>query len=322
MEEACDDCNSGRPVRCRPGVSCGVVGAVIAIIVFALSWDTVEPTEFGIVKNDFTGSVELDPDKVHVGGRYLIGIMHSFIKFPRHLVNLEFSVDGDQPPIPARTGPDPDDKESGGQPIGLSVSFQFRLERSGIPAIFRNYSSTGYVAFFLRVAKQSITNKAQSFTPREFWTRRREIEREMTSAVNSSLVAGGAVIAHLQLLRVDFNDTYENTITQIQLQEQLVVTKTYQYEVARVAKEVDVLRAETDASINKINAEAERAAAVAINQAEADALRLEQNTKASYFAQLKKGLGWSAEDFLKYMKIKSLAAQPSDSMVVGVSAMG
>lgn len=154
-------------------------------------------------------------------------------------------------------------------------------------------------AFFLRVAKQSITNKAQSFTPREFWTRRREIERQMTAAVNSSLVAGGAVTSHLQLLRVDFNDTYENTITQIQLQEQLVVTKTYQYEVARVAKEVDVLRAETDASIAAINAKADRAAAVIINQAEADTLRLEQSTKASYFAQLKRALGWSAAEFIK-----------------------
>ena len=40
------------------------------------------------------------------------------------------------------------------------------------------------------------------------------------------------------------------------------------------------------------------------------------------YSKLKTALSWSNEDFLKYVKIKSLSAQPSDTMVVGVSAMG
>ena len=48
--------------------------------------------------------------------------------FPRNLRSLDFSADGGRrPPIPARTGPDPDDKESGGQPVTLSVSFQYQV---------------------------------------------------------------------------------------------------------------------------------------------------------------------------------------------------
>ena len=45
------------------------------------------------------------------------------------------------------------------------------------------------------------------------------------------------------------------------------VTKTYQLEVTRVSKEVDILSAEAEAAIARINAQAQREASVTINQA-------------------------------------------------------
>ena len=49
---------------------------------------------------------------------------------------------------------------------------------------------------------------------------------------------------------------YETTITNIQLQEQLKVTKNYQKDVTRVLKEVDVLQSQTNAEIVEIDAQA------------------------------------------------------------------
>lgn len=71
-----------------------------------------------------------------------------------------------------------------------------------------------------------------------------------------------------------------------------------------------------------ISATAEREASVIVNKAAADALQLEQQTKATWYAKLKTHLSWTNAEFLQYVKIKSLSSQPSDSMVVGVSAMG
>ena len=45
------------------------------------------------------------------------------------------------------------------------------------------------------------------------------------------------------------------------------MTKTYQLEVTRVSKEVDILSAEAEAAIARINAQAQREASVTINQA-------------------------------------------------------
>ena len=134
---------------------------------------------------------------------------------------------------------------------------------------------------------------------------------------------GYAVVHNLQLLKVDFKQNYEETITNIQLQEQLKVTKNYALDVTRVVgaalrarkrsplstrlptpdtrllllpallpapplcacaqlKEVDILQSKTEADIALISATAKRDATVLVNQAEADALRLEQSTKSKW----------------------------------------
>ena len=49
---------------------------------------------------------------------------------------------------------------------------------------------------------------------------------------------------------------------------------------------------------------------------------LEQATKAHWYAQLKQHMGWNNTHVLQYVKMKSLNAQPADSMVVGVSPVG
>lgn len=261
----------------------------------------------------------------HASGRHFIWLRHAFIKFPRRLVNLEFSDFGSEangPPISARTGPDLDDKESGGQPIALSVSFQYRIEQRDVPRIYQTFGEQ-HESSYLRFAKQAITNEAQKFTPKAFWLQRAEVERLMLRAVNDTLSEQGyAQVGDLQLLRVDFNSNYEDTITNIQLQEQLKVTKSYQLNVTRVLKEVDILSSQTDAAIAKINAQAAREASIIVNSAAAQAIKLEQTTKAFWYAQLKETLGWTNDDFIKYIKIKSLGAQQSDHMVIGVDALG
>jgi len=318
----CDDCDCSALNRGGRGLCCGLGVFLTSIILFALSWDTVAPTEYGLVQNGFTGYVELDPDWVHTSGRYFIWLRHSFLVFPRNLVNLEFSSNGgDRMPIPARTGPDPDDKESGGQPIDLSVSFQYQISQREVPRIYQTFG-TAWESSYMRFAQQAITNKAQDFTPRMFWTRRHFIEMELQKAVNRTLsVSGYASVVNLQLLKVEFNGNYEDTITNIQLQEQLKVTKGYQLEVTRVMKEVDILESETNAKIAEINAQAKREADVIVNQADAEALRLEQSTKAFWYQRLKDTLAWSTDDFLKYIKIKSINKQESDHVVVGVQGL-
>eukprot|EP00965_Chrysotila_dentata_P225120 6194566-Pleurochrysis_carterae.AAC.2 len=59
MQDGCDDCDFSGFARAR-GLFVGTIVAVISIILFALSWDTVEPTEFGLVQVTRCRSVDED----------------------------------------------------------------------------------------------------------------------------------------------------------------------------------------------------------------------------------------------------------------------
>ena len=49
-----------------------------------MSWDTLEPTEYGLVQNGFTGYVDVSPEAVYTGGRYFVWLVSrncSFLAF-------------------------------------------------------------------------------------------------------------------------------------------------------------------------------------------------------------------------------------------------
>ena len=215
MEEGCEE------VGRRPGCACGAVVALISILLFALSWDTLEPTEFGLIQNGFTGSVDMRAERTFEGGRYFVWLNHHFLVFPRSLVNLEYSgrshcppssyysgmQDYDcanQGPISARTGRDDHDAESGGQPIELSVAFQYKFARRDVTRVYEKFAMM-WEPSFLRFAQQAITNVAQRFTPSQFWLARHEVELAMLHEVNQTIYQEGhATVEGLQLLVVEF----------------------------------------------------------------------------------------------------------------------
>lgn len=311
--------NSG----CVACVGCvGFVLFFVSILLFALSWDTLHPTEYGLVRNGITGAVNLND--VYQGGRYFLFLRHEFIRFPNKLMTLSYgdAETDDYGVILARTGPGEEDDESGGQPITLALSFQYRIAKENVSAVYQSFEKN-YEASFLRFANEAITVRAQKYTPRQFWEDRKAIQNDFLVAVDQELYAKGNVqVVSLQLRKVDFQANYEETITNIQLQSQYKVTKNFGLQVTSVLKEVDILQSETAAKIALINAEADRTASVMINKANANALKMEQDTKAQMYAQLRQAMNWTAPQFLEYVRIKALNSQPTDNVLVGTSAVG
>ena len=89
--DCCNDCDITSTVAARPGRVAGLAAFLVSILLFALSWDTLEPTEFGLVANSITGRVDLDPKNVYEGGRHFIWLAHHFLVFPKNRVTIEFS---------------------------------------------------------------------------------------------------------------------------------------------------------------------------------------------------------------------------------------
>ena len=136
-DDCCTDCDQGVGglAQRRPATCCSLAAFLVSLLLFALSWDTLEPTEFGLVANSITGRVDLDPKHVYEGGRHFIWLAHHFLVFPRNRMTIEFSDSRTsgffrRRPLALRTGSNHDDDgsagdtESGGQPLEVSVSFQ------------------------------------------------------------------------------------------------------------------------------------------------------------------------------------------------------
>lgn len=291
----------------NPQVTSCCCGTFIAFLTLFLAtcWGMVQPTEFGLRRSMVTGTVDLT--NVYQGGRHFLGWGNEFIHFPSKWTSMTLVVQ-------ARTGPGVNDN-SGGQPVTLDVSFQYRFRREQVPQVYRSFG-LNYETSYRRFAAQAITNAAQRFTPFAFWQIRASVEHAIRVAVTSTLQADGyAEVEQLQLVAVSFQPQYEATITNIQLQEQLGVTRRFQLQVTAVEQSIAVLQAQTDAQVNAINAAASRASAVIRNVATNDALLREQAAKADMYAQIRGHLNWTQPQFLEYIRQKALNGQPAQANI-------
>lgn len=294
-------------------VASGLAPQFMFVIFMSTCWGMVQPTEYGLLRNGISGQVDLET--VYESGRHYIGWGYEFLVFPRKFETMTVVVS-------ARTGPGEDDASSGGQPVTLDVSFQYEFDKADIPDLYRTFAMT-WETSYRRFASQAITNVAQQFTPFSFWQRRRAVETAFFEAVNATLLDNGfAHVRALQLVSVSFQRSYETTIVNIQLQEQLGVTRRYELEATAVDMDITVLQAQTDATIATINAEAARESSVIINRANTIALQREQAAKANMYSQIRQHLNWTQPQFLEYIRIKSLNSQSSEHVKLAMDPVG
>ena len=74
---------------------------VVATALVAVSFGTVEPTEYGILYN--TISKQIDKENIYEGGLQYVGLFNSLITFPSIHKTIEFSDDKAAQSKPLRT---------------------------------------------------------------------------------------------------------------------------------------------------------------------------------------------------------------------------
>mmetsp|Transcript_16225 Transcript_16225/g.31712 ORF Transcript_16225/g.31712 Transcript_16225/m.31712 type:complete len:312 (+) Transcript_16225:66-1001(+) len=301
-----------------------ISGAVsMVLLVFSMSSiSTVGPTEYGVLFNRVTGSVYHNYPKGP--GLYFITPILGFYHFPAYNRTLELSAKSyaDGPPIECRTGPDENDPDSGGQPVTLHLSFVYRIRKQDISKIYQSFALV-YEQRLVMFARQSVSDIVQHFDPTLFWQNREKATAEMEKALKHDLWKDGFVEVHsLQLLRAEFNPKYEATIIGIQLATQSRTTSQYRQQVVRVLKEIDIIAAQSNATVTKIGADAEAKAKVLTNNATMLGFTLTQEAKALGYRMFYEKLGWRQPEVLKYIQIQSIAQHKGDHLTVGIKNGG
>jgi len=306
------------------GVGC--CGACFVLSFFFLA--SLGPNQYGILRNWVTGEVIAD---VYRGGIHVIGPTRTFITFPATQMTLLFSGEpgADKGVVETRTGADhgsgyddDTDANSGGQPISISCALQYEFVTHLLKDVYLDFGS--YEASRQRsilLASNMVSNTAQEFTPQDFWTRRQEIAQRMLSRIQEVLLRDAKVNAtRFEVLKIDFAVRFEDSITAVQVAEQQKVVNEYDQQVQAVAQSIEVLRAENQAHITRIGAQAEGLARQQVANATRDGFNMKQGMKATKYVQLKHALGFEEVQMGQYFKIKSVQGQEGQSgeVVVGI----
>jgi len=269
------------------------------------------------------------------GGLHLTGPLRGFVTFPAAQNTLEFSRGyADRPPVQTRTGADKaddesvsDERESGGQPIQISCALQYVFVQEKLLDVYLNFGSYEEARErYLLWAGNMVGNTAQDFTPQDFWTKRDAIAKHMLKELNATLWQQGFVqVKQFEIIAVDFVNSFEQSITQVQVAEQKKVINKYEQKVQEVEQHIEVMKSHNEAVIANITAQADAKAKEICAAAKRDAFQKKQATKAKYYADLKTTLELNEHQMAQYLKIKALQGQEAShggKVIVGLDSVG
>jgi len=145
---------------CVGAITLGVLGLAIGLI--AASFADVNYYEYGFKKSRSTGSV--DTSVVYTSGRHFVGPDKTFKTFQStaHLITLDniliFSRDKLE--------------------IGITVDLQYFLNKDDLPELHDEYDLF-YEEIFKQTAKDTVKGAVTSYSTREFFEKRAEIEQKI-----------------------------------------------------------------------------------------------------------------------------------------------
>jgi hypothetical protein len=142
--------SDGAKLRCG---CCGCL-ALSAIVLFALSWASLEFQEYGLDYNSFTQSVD---DATLGSGRYFLGVGHSFILFPKVYQTIEYSA------MPEATGQALQSRTKDGVEVVIMISFQYQIDPAKVYDLYQKYGDENYKQVFSYMARDILTDVATQY---------------------------------------------------------------------------------------------------------------------------------------------------------------
>ena len=145
---------------------------------------------------------------------YFLGIGHSFIKFPKNLLTIEFSNEktGTQKPVQSRT--------SDGLEVTLEISFQYILQPDNLYKLYITFGPD-YQKVFQNVAVDLLTEEATKYTAYDFFMDRGKIKNDFQINLDKSFSQiCFSNISFLQLRNVDLPNQFEQSIQESEVKKQ------------------------------------------------------------------------------------------------------
>jgi len=295
----CDPCDWPEDSGNRgPALLCCMLSFLTLVgLVAALSLDQVPPLHWGVRYNKFVKSADID--SVFGPGRYLVGPMRQFLLFPSSVRTIEFT---DQPiqtdgqrfePLHTRT--------NDGLGLHLQISLQYRLRRDDVGLLYRRFN-LAYEQVFVSALREKLIQTASQYNARDLWFKRADFGTFMQSTINNSLWQLHAECWGLQVLIVDLPDNFEKSITETQVQKQLMRTREMEQQSKTIHAMTNVIEADFGKQVRTIIAQGQANYTLITKSAHAEAQQHKIDAEAAVMNQALYTLGLISEDLVLYQR--------------------
>mmetsp|Transcript_73555 Transcript_73555/g.227166 ORF Transcript_73555/g.227166 Transcript_73555/m.227166 type:complete len:343 (+) Transcript_73555:67-1095(+) len=298
----------------------GLAAAALAITLVCLSVSSVEVTEYALRYSLISRQVDKKP---YTSGRFFIGPLSHFIKFPAVVRTIQFSdtdlskdlVDHEQgnPTLSSRT--------SDGLDVSVELSFQYQLKKDNVYSLYTTMGAhEEFHATFTRIAIDRLTEAATRYTANEFFRQRGQIGKAMEAKLKDVFEKQlFASIFSFQLRSVLLPQDFENAIQLTEVKKQDVHVAEAERNTTRVALETELMQAHRRVQVTSNNGEAYEQAVTLQNLADINQFNQTQAMVADSYADVLKALDSKENGLLAYMQSRVVRDHPSDKTTLGLS---
>lgn len=260
--------------------ACCCVVLIVSSSLLGVSFDTLEPTQVGIIYDHNIEHLEID--KLWTHGRYLVGLGKSFIGWANNWMTMNYGSGFYEYAF----GPSILVRSYDGLRVYLDVSFTYSLSLKvqDLSRLYQDFE-LDHQGQYGRVLKQVVADVASDYYAMDFFGRREDIQNDMFLQLNTSLNAIYATVQHFELVNINFHDSsYDDSITATQVALQDVLQAYAEQAVYQVQADAAVQVAQQTAVTLLQTANQTALSYIAAVEADADVLlyRIGQQAEALY----------------------------------------
>lgn len=289
------------------GICCAII-TLASVIMFSLSFETIDPLNSGLIQDSLSKTVGETP---YISGRYFVGLTSNFITYPTTLQTISFTRGSEEGRELAASTKD-------GQQINLEVTMQYRLRLDSLFELYKSYT-TNYHGQYVTKAENAIKNvAATTYSTQDFFDKREVIGETMHVAVNKALYKDFCVVEHFQLLKVTPPAATDLSVLNKIIEQQRIIIATVEKQTTLIKADSVLIIKSAEAEATVIQAAAQKNADVIIGAARADQTKVHLNYMGETYAALGAAMSYSPAQLLRHMMYEHIRTLDGEHDVLTV----
>ena len=174
-----------------------------------------------------------------------------------------------------------DGSTSDQQPVKVSLTVRYSISPDKVSEVYEKYSHDGDLSSYVQTATQEVFKAVTArYNAPDLIAKRSQVSSDINQALRQKLEMYGAQVINIDMRNFSFSDTYMHAINEKVTQEQLRLAAENKVKTVEAEQRAKVVTAEAEANALKATADGEAYATVKAANAQAEALRVQNDALA------------------------------------------